>query len=298
MKSNPVYKREVTVRARSFRMPLIILVFNGILAVVALLNMYSAVAQVRISASVQYSSFLQLYAFVATLEFLLLMFIMPALTSGSISGERERQTLELLFTTRMTPKDIVMGKLFSALSQLMVLIVSSFPILLLTFVYGSMDLMDLAFLMVCFLVTAVFCGGIGIFSSSLMRRSTFSNVCTYGILLLVVGTYMLNIFLLNMSQMQIAEEIYQLGETRPAASSGSAVYLLLLNPLATFGEIMEKQVTGGIADLSIRRFLGNGPDNFVIRHWIPVSILVQTVFSAGLVRGAVYFLNPLKNEKK
>ena len=143
----------------------------------------------------------------------------------------------------------------------MVLIVSSFPILLLTFVYGSMDLMDLAFLMVCFLVTAVFCGGIGIFSSSLMRRSTFSNVCTYGILLLVVvGTYMLNIFLLNMSQMQIAEEIYQLGETRPAASSGSAVYLLLLNPLATFGEIMEKQVTGGIADLSIRRFLGNGPD--------------------------------------
>lgn len=220
MKSNPVYKREVTVRARSFRMPLIILVFNGILAVVALLNMYSAVAQVRISASVQYSSFLQLYAFVATLEFLLLMFIMPALTSGSISGERERQTLELLFTTRMTPKDIVMGKLFSALSQLMVLIVSSFPILLLTFVYGSMDLMDLAFLMVCFLVTAVFCGGIGIFSSSLMRRSTFSNVCTYGILLLVVvGTYMLNIFLLNMSQMQIAEEIYQLGETRPAASS-------------------------------------------------------------------------------
>ena len=299
MKSNPVYKREVTVRARSFRMPLIILVFNGILAVVALLNMYSAVAQVRISASVQYSSFLQLYAFVATLEFLLLMFIMPALTSGSISGERERQTLELLFTTRMTPKDIVMGKLFSALSQLMVLIVSSFPILLLTFVYGSMDLMDLAFLMVCFLVTAVFCGGTGIFSSSLMRRSTFSNVCTYGILLLVVvGTYMLNIFLLNMSQMQIAEEIYQLGETRPAASSGSAVYLLLLNPLATFGEIMEKQVTGGIADLSIRRFLGNGPDNFVIRHWIPVSILVQTVFSAGLVRGAVYFLNPLKNEKK
>ena len=84
VKSNPVYKREVTVRARSFRMPLIILVFNGILAVVALLNMYSAVAQVRISASVQYSSFLQLSAFVATLEFLLLMFIMPALTSGRI----------------------------------------------------------------------------------------------------------------------------------------------------------------------------------------------------------------------
>ena len=95
---------------------------------------------------------------------------------------------------------------------------------------------------------------------------------------------MLNIFLLNMSQMQIAEEIYQLGETRPAASSGSAVYLLL-NPLATFGEIMEKQVTGGIAELSIHRFLGNGPDNFVIRHWVPVSILVHRAFCRGWQSG-------------
>ena len=56
----------------------------------------------------------------------LLMFIMPALTTGSISGERERRTLELLFTTQMPPGDIVMGKLFSALSQLLVLVVSSF----------------------------------------------------------------------------------------------------------------------------------------------------------------------------
>ena len=102
MRNNPVYKREKTIRSRSFRMPLVILLFNGILAVAVLLNMYQTVAQVKISSSIQYSSFLDLYAFVAILEFLLLMFIMPALTSGSISGERERQTLELLFTTRST----------------------------------------------------------------------------------------------------------------------------------------------------------------------------------------------------
>ena len=100
MKNNPVYRREKTVRARSYRIPLVIFVFNGILALAALLNMYQSVTQVRMSSTIQYESFLQLYAFVATLEFMLLMFIMPALTSGSISGERERQTLELLFTTK------------------------------------------------------------------------------------------------------------------------------------------------------------------------------------------------------
>ena len=103
MKNNPVYKREMLVRSRSFRIPLIIMIFNGILAVVALLNMYQSIAQVKVSGSVRYENFLQLYAFVAALEFMLLMFIMPALTSASISGERERHTLELMFTTKIWP---------------------------------------------------------------------------------------------------------------------------------------------------------------------------------------------------
>ena len=91
MKMNPVYKREMMVSSRSMRIPLTITVFNSILAVVALLNMYSNVVQVQLTADVQYGSFLDLYKFVATIEFVILMFIMPAITSGTISGERERQ---------------------------------------------------------------------------------------------------------------------------------------------------------------------------------------------------------------
>lgn len=111
MKMNPVYKRETTVSSRSFRLALIIMVFNGILALVALLNMYSVVARVKITAEIQYSSFLNLYVFVSVVEFVMLMFIMPALTAGSISGERERQTLDLMLTTTMKPSDIILGKL-------------------------------------------------------------------------------------------------------------------------------------------------------------------------------------------
>ena len=65
MKNNPVYKREMLVRSRSFRIPLIIMIFNGILALVALLNMYQSIAQVKVSGSVTYENFLQLYTFVA-----------------------------------------------------------------------------------------------------------------------------------------------------------------------------------------------------------------------------------------
>ena len=106
MMQNPVYSREMKVSSRSIRLPLIIVLFNGILSMVTLLNMYSAVAQVESTAVIQYSSFMDMYEFVTTIEFILLMFIVPAVTAASISGERERQTLELMLTT---PDDGVTG---------------------------------------------------------------------------------------------------------------------------------------------------------------------------------------------
>ncbi len=299
MRNNPVYKREMAVRARSPRIPVLIMLFNGILAAAALLNMYSSIVQVRISNTIRYESFLQLYAFVATLEFLLLMFIMPALTSASISGERERHTLELMFTTRLRAADIVAGKLMSALSQLLVMAFSSFPVLLLTFVYGSMNLKDLALLMFCFVTVALFCGSLGIFASALMRRSTFSNVVTYGTLLAAVaGTYLFNQFLLNVSQMEVNSMVLQAGEVRPAPSSGWAAYLLLLNPAATFAELLESQVSGGGGQFTVRYFLGAASGNFITEHWVFVSAAIQLALSAVLLRGAVWFLEPVRRKRK
>ena len=159
------------------------------------------------------------------------MFIMPALTSASISGERERHTLELMFTTKIRPVEIVVGKLMSAFSQLMILVVSSLPILMLTFIYGSISSGDLMILLVSYVVGALY----GIFASSLMKRSTFSNVITYGIMLVVVvGTYMLNVFLLKISETEISTMALNSCEKIPKASSGASVYLLLLNPAIMF----------------------------------------------------------------
>ena len=140
MKMNPVYRQETTAGSRSFKLPLVILIFNSILALVALLDMYSMISQVRQTAEIQYSSFLSLYVFAASVEFV---------TAGSISGERERRTLNLLLTTKMTAGDVVIGKLAANLSTILLLIVSSFPILLLTFVYGSVNLPDLGLLVIC-----------------------------------------------------------------------------------------------------------------------------------------------------
>ena len=83
MKMNPVYKRELKVSSRSIRMAMVLLIFNGILSAVALFNMYSVVDQVKMTAEIQYSRFLELYVFVASIEFAMLMFICLLYTSPS-----------------------------------------------------------------------------------------------------------------------------------------------------------------------------------------------------------------------
>ncbi len=183
MMQNPVYSREMKVSSRSIRLPLIIVLFNGILSMVTLLNMYSAVAQVESTAVIQYSSFMDMYEFVTTIEFILLMFIVPAVTAASISGERERQTLELMLTTQMTASQVVIGKLMSALSTLLLLIVSSFPAVAMVFVYGGITWQDILSLLMCYITVAFFAGSLGICFSALFKRSTISTVVTYGVLI-------------------------------------------------------------------------------------------------------------------
>ena len=187
MMQNPVYSREMKVSSRSIRLPLIIVLFNGILSMVTLLNMYSAVAQVESTAVIQYSSFMDMYEFVTTIEFILLMFIVPAVTAASISGERERQTLELMLTTQMTASQVVIGKLMSALSTLLLLIVSSFPAVAMVFVYGGITWQDILSLLMCYITVAFFAGSLGICFSALFKRSTISTVVTYGVLIAEIG---------------------------------------------------------------------------------------------------------------
>ena len=55
MKQNPVYNREMRVSSRSLKLPFIIVLFNGILFLVTLLNMYSVVMQVKATASIHKS---------------------------------------------------------------------------------------------------------------------------------------------------------------------------------------------------------------------------------------------------
>lgn len=279
MKINPIYWQEARVSSRSFRLPLIIFLCNTILALAALLNMYSMVTQAKATAEIQYSSFLNLYILVACIEFVMILLIVPALTAGSISGERERQTLNLLLTTRMTPTDIVIGKLMAGLSTMILLIVSSFPVLALVFIYGGVTIKDIVLLLVSFVSAAILSGSVGLCCSSLFKKSTIATVVSYCVMAaLVLGTAAV---------------------VKAVSSSGFASFrwLLLLNPGVPFGAAMGEQL-GNVRRVSVlQTWTGDSFQRLTVEAWLWLGVLVQ-LFVAGLcLWTAIAQVNPRRKRK-
>lgn len=284
LRANPIYKQETRASSRSFRLPLIILLFNTVLAVVALLNMYSMITQVQRTAEIQYSSFVGLYIFVAVVEFVLLLFIVPALTAGAISGERERQTLNMLLTTHMTPWDIVLGKLGAGLSNILLMIVSSFPILALGFIYGGVAWKDIVLLLACYGVTAVLLGCIGVCCSAVFRKSTVATVVSYCIMgMLVLGTVAVN---------HLAAAFQQVVSLNGIAGSGAFLYLLLFNPAASFPAALERQMGGYDSLELVFPWVAAVPDNLIIDHWLMSALAAQVLLSGLFLWIAVRWVEP------
>jgi hypothetical protein len=123
------------------------------------------------------------------LQILLVVFLAPAATSGAISLEREKQTLDLLTATPISTLGIVLGKLGSALAFVGVLILASVPLTAVVFVFGGVGPEDVVRGYVVLLVTALGFGSVGILLSSVTRRTQSATVLTYLVVLaLTVGT--------------------------------------------------------------------------------------------------------------
>ena len=289
MKMNPICKREMKVAVRSIRIPAIITVCTSILALVALLSMYLNVAQVKMTAEIQYRSFLELYMFVTVIEFLMLVFLMPALTAGAISGERDRQTLDIMMTTMVSRWDIVSGKLFSSLMVMFLVIISTFPILALVFVYGGIGWLDMGILMICYFISALLTGGIGVFCSTLFRRSTVSTVIAYSITaVFFIGTYAANWLTQSLVAMGSAGA-YAISETVGKSGSGGMLYLLLFNPSATFAVILGGQMNP--MRVNPENWFGMRPANMITEHWVFISMALQLAAAVCIIWAAVKMMD-------
>lgn len=128
------------------------------------------------------------------IEGLVLAILSSSLTASSCTGERERQTWNALLMSRLSPAQIVIGKLAGGVVPALVVLAALYPM---NAVLGAMSKMSLRLQLAelaCLFATIVLGGAIGLFYSWANRRTQMAQVFTAGSVLTVFfGSFLANI---------------------------------------------------------------------------------------------------------
>lgn len=281
---NPIFKIEQKVRARSPKLMLLIVGYNlglVMLMVIAYISIYGVKQQIERMAG--YQDTLMLYILIGIAQFVLILLIVPAFTAAAITGEKERQTFDVLITTKRKPLEIIIGKLGSSVSTILLLIISSLPIIAIAFSVGGVAIIDIVLYVILCSFEAVFVGSIGLFFSSISKNTTKSTVSSYVItLLLVIGTAIV----LGILYLVVSKQINYEGLTAEAVDTVTdlkyMVLILLINPLVTVVSLLLKQT--GNESLFAQYINQVGSCNTLfLEYWIEISVVIQMIVTVVMI---------------
>ena len=230
---NPIVKKDLQVTARSMRFSWGLFAYEAVVALAFLLGLSS------IQSSVDgyygdgniYQELINLFPVLAIAQVCIVSLIVPVMTASSISGEKERQTFDIMMTTCMSPLSIVFGKVSSAVLRVLFYVMGSLPVMALSFVVGGLSWSVLFYFVLAVIVLSVFAGSIGILCSSLCRRSISAVILTF------VMYFVLNILTL------CPLFVYLFGSWEEE-SMGECLLPLLFNPNVFFEEFFMQVMTG------------------------------------------------------
>jgi hypothetical protein len=163
----------------------------------------------------------------------LILFVVPALTAGVVSSERERQTMELLVTTPISTLGMLFAKLLGSLAYVLLLIIASVPLMSIVFAFGGVGPEDVVRAYIVVLAVAFGMGSIGMFISALLGRTQIATVVSYLVVFgLVVGTFALHTWLYASS---VPDDWRGNGEDARRSAPEALVWL---NPVAADADVI------------------------------------------------------------
>ena len=278
MNINPIYEREHRVSTRSLKLSMAILIFNFIVAAVTLIEMNEVVDYARKTSIIDYTSFLQIFKIVIFLPAILLIFVAPSFISGSISDERQRGTLEILLTTKMTARSIVFGKFLSLFASIMLILVSQLPIMAILFLYGGISVLDIIKLVINFVVFVILIISMGIFCSSIVVKTSVATALVYSTVLgLFVGTLVLYFLAANSFMMN---ENNSLGILFIRFSK----FVLLFNPLVSMDFLLSKIMGEDSSDILVSLFWYD--------NWFYINMVLDLLLSILLLALSIVKIKP------
>lgn len=200
---NPIIVKDGVSRMRTWRAPMLLTVYVGVLGALGfatfaydLLNGSGAnVGSAVIGADV--------FTRLAFIQLSLICLFAPALAAGAISGERERQTLDVLLVSRVSALGIVWGKLVTSVAFMLLLILAALPLFAAVFLFGGIDFGQFLVTQLLTVTTAVSVGAVSLLFSAASRRTLTSTVGAYAATFTgLVGTLAVGVVLTQAIQLR------------------------------------------------------------------------------------------------
>jgi ABC-2 type transport system permease protein len=176
---NPLIIKDGVSRMRTWRAPALMTVYLGVLGVFGYSVFVVEVQTGQSSGAAQMGA--TVFGYLAFIQISLISLFAPALAAGAISGERERQTLDVLLVSRVTALGIVWGKLVASVAFMLLLILAALPLFAAVFLFGGIDFQQFLVTQLLTVTTAVSLGAASIFLSALFKRPLTSTVAAYGL---------------------------------------------------------------------------------------------------------------------
>jgi len=284
---NPMVLKELRGRMRGARAFIILTIYLGLMSAFLALIYVLYVQSMVLSGSGQGGEIGRiLFYSIVGVELCLVTFIAPAFAAGAISGERERQTYDLLRTTLLPARSLVGGKLFATLSYIVLLLLAAIPLQSIAFLFGGVGEIELVLSFIVLLSTALLLATVGVFFSAVTRRTLTASVLSYAFALVTI--LVLPVGLLIVLPM-INGLIMSYGATL-AGGVEAALYIVMglfvaTNPLATlFGTLLllgDRQVAGAFTIT-----LQSGAVITLVSPWI-VFVIFTVIVTVVLVVMAV-----------
>ncbi|MBX3411079.1 MAG: ABC transporter permease subunit [Pirellulales bacterium] len=179
LRENSVLQRELLLNLRRKRAFLLLLGYLAVLGAVVYVA-WPQEKQIDLMTSAASQPLVNLF-FAA--QFLLVSLLAPSFAAGAITGEKERQTYEMLLASPLRPAAILLGKWLASLVPLVVLIFASLPIVMLCLPLGGTSFYEVLAAYAALILAIVAFGLVSLACSSYFQRSVAAHVVSYLLIL-------------------------------------------------------------------------------------------------------------------
>lgn len=132
-----------------------------------------------INAQVSLGQGLTMFWNIVYLEAFGILLFLPAMSAGSLAGEKERESLSLLLLTTLPPWSILWQKLLSRLIPMLTLVILSFPLLAAAYSFGGVPTDDLLWAGVLLVLWTIQIAALSLACSSFCRTTVAALVSSY-----------------------------------------------------------------------------------------------------------------------